>query len=352
MPSVSIVVPNYNHARFLRKRLETILAQTYQDFELILLDDCSTDDSRAVLREYASDPRVRVEFNDVNSGSTFKQWNKGLSLARGKCVWIAESDDYSDPRFLERMISLLDADQNITVAYCRSWFAFEDDTVKGFADGYAPEWDPEGWKSDFCMDGRRMCREYFCGANRIPNASAAVFRKAAYDRVGGADETLRLCGDWKLWAAVALEGRVAYTAQPLNYFRHHPASLRTKTRIATVALELLSVSQWVRQRVDPPSPDVLKMVYLVQAGAWVPAVTSFRLQRETKRQIMRLVAACDPHPARTAARFLPKWAGAVIFREFAKVWYPFLKVTYRFRHATGLTRNSLAQTRANLGGKP
>src|SRR5246127_2931841 len=104
MPTVSVVVPNYNHARFLPERIESILRQSYQDFELILLDDCSSDDSRAILSQYADDPRVRLEFNAVNSGSTFKQWNKGVRLARGKYVWIAESDDYADERLLQRLV--------------------------------------------------------------------------------------------------------------------------------------------------------------------------------------------------------------------------------------------------------
>src|SRR5580658_7167935 len=107
MPKVSVIVPNYNHARFLRRRIDTILAQTFQDFELILLDDCSTDESRSILREYASAPRVRFEFNEVNSGSTFKQWNKGVRLTQGKYVWIAESDDYADIRLLERLVAVL-----------------------------------------------------------------------------------------------------------------------------------------------------------------------------------------------------------------------------------------------------
>src|SRR5882762_3314790 len=67
MPKVSVIIPNYNHARFLRQRVESVLAQTYQDFEVILLDDCSTDDSRSILSEYAADPRVRIELNDKNS---------------------------------------------------------------------------------------------------------------------------------------------------------------------------------------------------------------------------------------------------------------------------------------------
>ena len=68
VPTVSIVVPNYNHGRFLAQRLSSILGQNFQDFELILLDDCSTDDSRLILSTCADDPRVRIEFNKVNSG--------------------------------------------------------------------------------------------------------------------------------------------------------------------------------------------------------------------------------------------------------------------------------------------
>jgi cellulose synthase/poly-beta-1,6-N-acetylglucosamine synthase-like glycosyltransferase len=78
MPTVSVIVPNYNHARFLARRIDSILKQSFQDFELILLDDCSTDDSRSILSLYARDPRVRIEFNEANSGGTFKQWNKGV----------------------------------------------------------------------------------------------------------------------------------------------------------------------------------------------------------------------------------------------------------------------------------
>src|SRR5215469_3050279 len=103
MPSISVIVPNYNHARFLPMRIDSILRQAFQDFELILLDDCSTDESRVILSSYANNPRVRIEFNQTNSGTPFKQWNKGVRMARGKYVWIAESDDYADAHFLEQM---------------------------------------------------------------------------------------------------------------------------------------------------------------------------------------------------------------------------------------------------------
>src|SRR6267378_5588953 len=83
-PSVSVIVPNYNHARYLRQRIESVLGQTYKDIEVILLDDCSTDESRAIISEYSADPRVKVVLNEVNSGSTFKQWKKGMGLAHGE----------------------------------------------------------------------------------------------------------------------------------------------------------------------------------------------------------------------------------------------------------------------------
>src|SRR4029077_1491910 len=135
-PSVSVIVPNYNHARFLRRRIESVLGQTYGDFELILMDDCSTDESQAILSEYARDARVRLEFNETNSGGTFRQWNKGVRLARGKYVWIAGADDYADERLLGSLVAMLDQDAAVTFAYCRSYCVTAEDQPDGLADSY------------------------------------------------------------------------------------------------------------------------------------------------------------------------------------------------------------------------
>ena len=99
MPRVSVVVPNYNHARYLPERLATIEAQAVEDVELILLDDRSTDESRAVLEKFARETRlpVRTAFNDVNTGSPFAQWRRGAEMATGEYLWIAESDDAAEP---------------------------------------------------------------------------------------------------------------------------------------------------------------------------------------------------------------------------------------------------------------
>ena len=317
MPKVSVVVPNYNHARFLRKRIDSILQQTFQDFELILLDDCSTDDSRSILSSYASDPRVRIEFNEANSGSSFKQWNKGVRLARGEYVWIAESDDYADERLLERLTAVLDAEPEVAYAYCRSWSVTDDDQLDGFADSHLTSCiDQRRWVNDFSADGYSECRDYFLRTNPVPNASAVVFRKALYERVGGADEDLRLCGDWKLWAAMALTGKVAYLAEPLNYFRFHAASVRNKTaRMNVDVMEYLSVMRWILAQVTPTKIIFEKFGASV-ANMWVPTVMSTHVPLRVKRAILKSVWQIDPHPIRNAVRPALK----TIQRKFLRHW--------------------------------
>lgn len=302
MPTVSAIVPNYNHARFLRRRIETVLRQTFQDLEVILLDDFSTDESRSILSSYASDPRVRIEFNDVNSGSPFKQWNKGVRLARGKYVWIAESDDCADKRLLERLVAALEADSKVAFAYCLSWGINAENQRDGFADRYLRHLSVDRWRADFVVDGREECRNYFVRTNVVPNASAVVFRKAVYEGVGGADESLRICGDWKLWAAMALTGKVAYLGEPLNFFRFHDASVRNASKDGGQDVaEYLRVIHWLLGRVTP-SEDVAEAMYTSEACRWVPAMMSMHVPLRLKLVILQNVRAIDPHPIRRMIR--------------------------------------------------
>ena len=316
MPTVSVIIPNYNHARYLRRRIESVLGQTYRDFELILLDDCSTDESRSIISEYAADPRVRVEFNERNSGSTFKQWNKGVGLAKGKYVWIAESDDYADKTLLERLAAVLDSEARITIAYCRSWRVSAEGHLDGFADSYM---DRRRWTADYRADGREECRNFFVVSNIIPNASAVLFRKAVYEHVGGADESLRLCGDWKLWAAMALTGEVVYLGEPLNYFRFHDQSVRDTSSLRLHTLESLQISRWIMNEVAP-SETAREKMHERHAKLWVPALMSAHVPFQVKWRILREVRAIDPRPVRHAIR-----PALVTFRLKLARHLPFLR---------------------------
>src|SRR5262249_37278880 len=99
MPKVSVILPSYNYARYLPERIESSLAQTVGDFELIIIDDASTDDSRAVIARYA-DPRIRTILCDVNGGHAYRRWNDAAREARGEFLLFAGADDTCEPTML------------------------------------------------------------------------------------------------------------------------------------------------------------------------------------------------------------------------------------------------------------
>ncbi len=303
MPTVSVIIPNYNHARFLRQRVESVLRQTYQDFEVILLDDCSTDDSQSILREYASDPRVRIELNEKNSGSTFKQWNKGVRLARGEYVWIAESDDYAAPRLLEKLVSRLDAEPRTVLCNCRSWRVSAEGQPIDFLDHYLADLDSHKWTADFCADGREECRKYLVQRNTVSSASSVLFRREVYWQVGGADEKLVLCGDWKTWASMALTGgNISYVGEPLNYYRFHDASVSEKSlRNGVWAAEALQVTGLILQRVTPDVATLTKVRDSL-SQLWIPAVLNRQIPLSRRWTILKNARAIDPHALRRLVR--------------------------------------------------
>ena len=225
-----------------------------------------------------------------------------MRLARGKYVWIAESDDYAEDRLLRQFVSVLEADPEVAYVYCLSWGINAENETDGFADRYLRHLAPDRWRSDFVVDGREECRNYFIRTNTVPNASAVVFRKATYEQVGGADESYRICGDWKLWAAMALTGKVAYFGEPLNYFRFHGASVRDTSKYEGRDVEeYLRVIHWLLGRVTP-SDEVLEAVYISEAGRWVPALMSMHVPVRLKLAILQNAFAVDPHPLRRVIR--------------------------------------------------
>lgn len=230
MPRVSVIVPNYNHAAYLAQRIDSILAQTYRDFELIVLDDASTDDSIQVIDRYVRTTAMRFYRNASNSGSPFIQWNLGVEYATGEYIWIAESDDFAAPTFLAELVPLLDAHQRVSFAYCQSWRVNPaGEKIGTMLDLWDPELEPTRWTQAYTNNGRDESGRFLLRKNTVPNASAAVFRRDVYRQVGGAPTDMRLCGDWLTWARLMVAGEVAFSPTCLNFFRHHPASVRAST---------------------------------------------------------------------------------------------------------------------------
>jgi hypothetical protein len=127
------------------------------------------------------------------------------------------------------------------------------------------------------VDGFEECRNYFIFSNTVPNPSTVVFRRAIFERVVGADESVRMSGDWKLWVAMALTGRMAYLSEPLNYHRSHDASARSEGRKEELdAVESLQVIRWILNQVTL-ADVVLERICQGRIGFRVPAVPSIRV---------------------------------------------------------------------------
>lgn len=301
MPLVSVIVPNYNHARFLRQRIDTILAQTFQDFELILLDDCSTDDSRSILSSYAADRHVSaVEFNSVNSGSTFKQWNKGMRLTRGEYIWIAESDDYAEPHFLERLVPVLDSKPPVVLASCRSWRVDADGQLERYADSHSPRLAHYATGAE--VDGKEQCRDHVVDFSGVWSTSSVLFRASVYRSVGGADETLRFSGDSKTWAAMAQTGRIAFLSEPLNFHRVHIVTVTARSDSdALLHAEHLQVVRWLLANVTPTDAAREELNETLR-WFWAPAVTVRNLPLGRRYSILRDAIAIRPSEIGTIIR--------------------------------------------------
>jgi glycosyltransferase involved in cell wall biosynthesis len=220
---ISVILPNYNHAAFLQERIDSILFQTYEDFELIILDDCSSDNSREIIEKYKDHRKVsHIVYNNKNSGSPFKQWKKGIDLAKGEFIWIAESDDWSDKNFLVAIAPFLSEEQ-VSLAYCRSFGVYENNQQVIFKWGEIIE--PSLWEKDQTFKGKEFIDTFLKYRNVIPNASAVVFKKKYFKDIDKLFQ-MRYAGDWLLWVKIAEKGDIAYCSKPFNYFRFHDASTR------------------------------------------------------------------------------------------------------------------------------
>lgn len=210
MALVSVIVPNYNHAPFLKRRLDSIFNQTFQDFEVIILDDCSTDNSKEIIEEYRSRPQIsHIVYNDINSGSPFKQWAKGFNLARGEYIWIAESDDWADLIFLEETVQRIKAN-NVNLVFTNSFIITPEKKIIDI-----------DIQEDRLFNGIWLLRNKMMFQNFILNASAVLFKKEVLKFIPQTYQSFKSSGDWLFWIEFCLIGDIFFCAKILNYNNRH-----------------------------------------------------------------------------------------------------------------------------------
>lgn len=215
-PLVSVIIPNYNHARYLEQRLDSVLNQTYQNFEVIILDDHSTDNSLEVINRYKDNPHIKqIVVNETNSGSTFKQWDKGIHLATGEIIWIAESDDYCELNMLEELVGAMIKKDCILVF---SSYVIVDE--RGLHASKA--------HGTYFYSGSNFVSKWMSTGCIVSNASGAIFKRSALSHSIDEYMTFKQCGDYMFWVMIATQGYVAYVSKNLTYWRIHNSSVTPK----------------------------------------------------------------------------------------------------------------------------
>lgn len=228
---VSVVVPNYNYARYLSERLDSVFAQTFQDFEVILIDDASTDNSVEILKRYATRPQVsHLVINEQNTGSPFVQWLKGIRLAQGKYIWIAEADDVAENTFLESCVKAAEAYTDTSLCYCGFKTINETSHINNRDMNHWGRRSRHQWVR---FEGRAYAEHNSYWKNYVMNVSGAIFnRQAALELAESPCFKMRYCGDWQLYFELALRGGVVEVYKVLNYFRQHPDKATRKSHTA------------------------------------------------------------------------------------------------------------------------
>ena len=235
-PLISVIVPNYNHEPYLKERLESIYNQSYKNFEVILLDDMSSDASVGVLQEYVKKyPDItRLIVNEVNSGGVFHQWKKGVECARGELIWIAESDDFCSLNLLEKLVPFFDND-GVMLAYAKTIFMQNEKEIWSISE-YLSDIDSEAWNKEFISCAHTLVNKAWGIKNILPNASSAVFRNPKGLDILDNDvwKKMRICGDWVFYLHMIRGGLVGYTPDAINYYRLH----NSNTSVATYAKDI------------------------------------------------------------------------------------------------------------------
>ncbi len=259
MPKVSVIIPSFNHESFLSRRIDSVLNQTCDNWELIILDDASTDGSRNIIESYSNKhSKIKTVFNDKNSGGPFHQWNLGAQMASGDYLWFAESDDYCEKDFLEKLVPLLDQNHEVGICYAQSYLIDEQDQIiNSYEKNLAFIYKTDTWKNDFVKPGREACREWLLYHNPIPNASGALLRKSVYMQCGMADPDMILNGDWYLYTRMLCQSDLAFKSDHLNYFRVHPSTQREKSRsTARVYVEIRKIQEFIHTHIPEVEKDV------------------------------------------------------------------------------------------------
>ncbi|GEC73208.1 Glycosyl transferase family 2 [Flavobacterium flevense] len=237
---VSIVFTSYNHKEYLRQALDSLVGQTYPNLEIIIIDDCSTDGSQEILKEYSHYPNINLKLQTENSGSYVKASNYGASFANGEYILFAQCDDFAESNQIEVLMEQFEKNPSAGVVFSTSklvdekGIAFSDDFIgreKSFKNAVSKK---------SLISGKEM-KEFLSFSCVIPNLSAALIKRELFTKVNGLSDRYLVVADWEFWLDMTELTDFVYVSMPLNYFRQHATTIRSSIKMKTQIIEMFKM---------------------------------------------------------------------------------------------------------------
>ncbi len=301
MPRVSILLTCYNHLAYLPAALDGIRNQTFQDYEIIALDDGSTDGSREWL---AQQPRIHVVLNEKNLG-TYGTLNRGLELATGEFIAILNDDDVWMPEKLAQQVALLDA--NPTIGIVQTGGEFVDGSGKKI------EGEPLGFKYPQFESGDILL--YLVYENKFI-ASATMFRASIMNQIGGFNEDYFGSADWEMWFRIVELSQAGCVAEKLTQYRVHDANASHNSE--KIWRDDQRLREWMLPRLDNlDSRFDAKSANLAKAHCWAALGTARMLNGDARsaREAYRASIHILPKRLKSYLRYGATFLGAKGFRK-------------------------------------
>jgi glycosyltransferase involved in cell wall biosynthesis len=272
--TVSFIIPNYNHARFVRFAIDSALAQTYSDIEIIVVDDGSTDNSRAVLEEYGE--RIRAIFQ-ANAGLSGAR-NTGVAAATGEYIALLDADDTIEPNYTQRMLEALGRDPQADGVYCGFRFVDQDDHALGQVENRLVA--PGDLYAAMLIDGNFW----------VPESLLA--RTACYRELGQFDTRQRFVEDWDVWLRFSRRYKFIGIPDVLVRYRVVPGSLWCNPR-GNLDGRLMVLNKHLGGAPAAPGSDLIHRAY---TGAYFRAAIEYLMVNDDESSYRCLAAAANLRP--------------------------------------------------------
>lgn len=250
---ISVVVPNYNYSNYLYQRVYSILNQNYKIHELIILDDASKDNSlfyiKQIEQKISGFVNVKVVVNDINSGNAFSQWQKGINLATGDYVWVAEADDYAKKNFLNEVVSPLKKNNNIVISYANTGFIDSNGYItKNSLVDQIDILKTNHWNASYVNKGISEINCYSYLNCTIPNVSGTIIKKGNYDEIFESAKKFHQSGDWFTYLNILNLGDISFINKTLNYYRVHGNNISQTFDKKAHILEIQRIYKFVKEK--------------------------------------------------------------------------------------------------------